>query len=275
MKIGVRRFGASLLAVFGLLSLVCSTTSQFLPSAFPHGWLALLGLLALSVVAALVMCRPRHSVTVRLSSPDTAIEIRVGDLFAEPGHIVVGTNDCFDTELGDVISQKSVQGQFLQQRYRSDVGQLDRDIEAALAEYADRRTEDTEKHRGKRWRYPIGTVIALGAGSCRCFLPAYTRMGNDLVCQSNADWIWRTLSALWCEVRGKGECGEVSIPIIGSELARTGLPRQTLVQLIVISFLVASKRDVVSRKLNVVVHPSDLKHINMGSLQQFLTNACF
>ncbi|MTJ17659.1 hypothetical protein FJR09_01265 [Dolichospermum sp. UHCC 0406] len=87
--------------------------------------------------------------------------------------IVIGANDVFDTELGEIIKSSSVQGQFLKQIYKGKQDELDVDIETALQEYIGNRNLDPDKKRGKAWRYPIGTTITLGSYEKRYFLTAY------------------------------------------------------------------------------------------------------
>jgi len=43
-------------------------------------------------------------------TPRTQIRIVKGDLFAEDGHLVIGTCDTFDTSIPDIIERSSVQG---------------------------------------------------------------------------------------------------------------------------------------------------------------------
>jgi hypothetical protein len=100
-------------------------------------------------------------------------------------------------------------------------------------------------------------------------------MSNDLRVKSTADDIWRSLSCLWEQVRLKGHGLEVAIPIIGSDLARTNLPRMTLTKLIIISFIAASKKDFVSNKLTVVIYPKDLDSVDFYALEDFLESTCF
>ncbi len=86
------------------------------------------------------------------------------------------------------------------------------------------------------------------------YLTAYARMGNDLRAIADADYIWQSLNCLWEEVRLTGQGEPVATPILGSDLARTGLPRMALVKLIIISFIVASKKQYVTKKLTLVMY---------------------
>lgn len=241
----------------------------------PWGWEGYIALASFSLLCAIALNLPRKAICRSLSSPDSTIEVKIGDLFDEPGHLVIGTNDVFDTEPGEVIKPSSVQGQFLTRLYYGDYRRLDAEIDVALEPLKTDRKREPNKKKGKNWRYPIGTTLALGLPDRRFFLNAYGYMGNDLRVKSSADDIWRSLSCLWEQVRLKGHGLEVTIPVIGSDLARTNLPRMTLTKLIIISFIAASKKDFVTKKLTVIIHPKDLDSVDLYALEDFLDSACF
>ncbi len=273
--VGFWRLAESFLLIFGVLWLAMEPAGLFFPDDFHFGWWGYGCLVGGSLVGAITWRWPRRSISADLSAPDTTIEVKVGDLFDEPGHLVIGTNDVFDTELGEVIKPASVQGQFLSRFYEGDSAKLDAEVGAALAGQDHLKEEDHHKPVGKQWRYPVGTCITLGTVGRRFFLTAYGRMGSDLKCSSDADTIWLSLSCLWQEVRRKGQGMEVATPILGSDLARTGLPRTALLKMIVLSFVVASKREPVTKKLTIMVHPRDLDRVNLYDLEDFLRSACF
>jgi hypothetical protein len=271
----LKRIAAAFVGIFGLIWLFIEPGGLFLPEWFQWGWWGYLGLAGLSLLIALATNLPRRAIARSLSSPDSTIEIKIGDLFDEPEHLVIGANDVFDTELGEVIRPTSVQGQFLTRIYNNDQARLDADIDAALAPLRRLRMGEPAKIKGKTWRYPLETTIVLGSGNRRYFLSAYGFMGNDLRVKSTADTIWNSLSKLWEQVRLKGHGLNVAIPVIGSDLARTNLPRMALIKLIIISFIAASKKEFVARKLTVVIHPKDLDTVDFSALKDFLESACF
>jgi hypothetical protein len=274
-QVGLRRLASSFISIFGLLWLLIEPGALFFPQYLNFGWAGYFGLVVVSLVIAVIQRFPRTTVCQALSSPDSVVEIKIGDLFDEPGHLVIGANDVFDTELGEVIKPSSVQGQFLARVYGNDRNRLDADIDTALQAYKAQRTQEPNKKKGNTWRYPIGTTVAIGSPDKRYFWSAYGYMGNDLRIQSNADYIWNSLSRLWEEVRQKGHGMEVAIPVIGADLARTNLPRMALAKLIIMSFIVASKKDFVTRKLTLVIYPRDIENTDFYDLEDFLTSACF
>lgn len=274
-EIGFKRIGDSFIRSFGLLWLLLEPGALFFPEKINFGWLGYFGLLSISLIIAILKNFPRRSVSQPLSSPDSEIEIKVGDLFNEETHLVIGFNDVFDTEIGEVIKASSVQGQFLTKVYGGDLTKFNADIEALVQNYQTLRIHEPNKIRGKKWRYPIGSTITLGTHDRRYFLTAYGFMNNDLTVSSNSDYILASLSSLWKEVRLKGHGMNVAIPIIGADLARTGLPRMTLAKLIITSFIIASKEKYVTRKLTIMIFPADLDSINFYELKDFLVTACF
>jgi hypothetical protein len=274
-SVKLKRIGITFASIFGLIWLFLEPAGLFLPKWLNWGWQGYLGLASLSLLCAIALNLPRKSICRSLSSPDSVVEIRVGDLFDELGHLVIGANDVFDTEPGEVIRPTSVQGQFLMRVYQGNYRQLDAEIEVSLDPFKSERKRESGKRKGKSWRYPIGTTAVLGFPEKRYFLNAYGYMENDLRVKSTADDIWRSLSCLWEQIRLKGHGLEVAMPVIGSDLARTNLPRMTLTKLIVISFIAASKKDFVTKKLTVVIHPKDLNSVDLYALEDFLDSACF
>ncbi|MEM7589956.1 MAG: macro domain-containing protein [Cyanobacteria bacterium P01_A01_bin.83] len=274
-KVGFQRIWKSFIAYFGLFWLLLEPTALFLQDKLNFGWTGYFVLLGISLFFAILQRFTRQSYCRRLSSPDSEVEIKIGDIFDEKGHLVIGANDVFDTELGEIIKPESVQGQFLTKIYKSNLSLLDKEIESALQTYKHTRQEERNKTRGKIWRYPVGTTITLGTYDKRYFLTAYGYMNNDFTVESNSDDIWHSLNNLWEEIRLKGHSINVAIPIIGSDLARTGLPRMALAKLIITSFVTASKEKFITNKLTVMIYPKDLDSLDPYELEEFLKSACF
>ena len=197
----------------------------------------------------------------------------VGDLFDQDGHLVIGMSDTFDTETPRVISSKSVQGQFLQREYAEDRAQLDDDLVEALQGTRVASVESrSSKPLGKLERYGLGTVAVLGTVRRHYFCVAYTSMSNKLVAQATVEGIWTSLANVWKEIRDQAQLGTVSIPVVGSGLARLSaqLSNADLVRLITISFLAASRERVVTRHLQIVIHPRDAEDLDLQELAEIL-----
>jgi hypothetical protein len=131
---------------------------------------------------------------------------------------------------------------------------------------------DEQKPRGKKNRYSIGTVALVQAKGNRYFLLAYTRMRNDMRVESDICRLSTALNECWAAIRARGQHEPVHIGIVGSSLARIGLPRALLLQFIVLSFLDAEKKESLTTQLNIHIHRNDAEHIGFVDLEAWLSS---
>lgn len=207
----------------------------------------------------------------RLADSGVNVRVVVGDVFDWPDDdLVIGFTDTFDTSIEDdlIISGKSVQGQFLDRIYDKDVESLDLDLNRSLAKVkpASRETR-AKKPCGKLVRYPVGTVAVLRNGRRSVFCLAYSRMGNDLVARSSVQVLQDSLAQLWRAVYRHGQFAEVTIPLVGSTLARIReADHQQLMEVIVRSFVDTTRALPVCRALRIVVLSRDVSKIDFQAL---------
>ncbi|WP_104817549.1 macro domain-containing protein [Kitasatospora sp. MMS16-BH015] len=229
---------------------------------------------ALSLAWALARAMPRTRVTRSLGRPDVVVEVKIGNLFDEPGHLIVGFNDVFDTDCtgGNIISRTSIQGQFLELVYSGDRERLDADLSVALAGVSESSRElRSQKRAGKLVRYPVGSVAVLSERERRYYCSAYGKMGNDLTVRSSLDDLWLSLGELWRAIEISGRREPVAMPVIGSEMARIDhVDREVLIRMIILSFVARSRERLIAKKLTVVVHPSDAHRVDMLEMGAFL-----
>jgi hypothetical protein len=203
------------------------------------------------------------------------VVVRLGDLFEQDdANLAVGFGDTFDTSTQDdaVISRESVQGQLLERVYGNDRARLDADLRRGLRGVLPVARETVQdKPRGKRTRYPLGTVVPLPAGRRRIFAFAHCRQDLDLVTHSSAAELRVSLDRLWRSVRVHGLLKPVAIPLVGSGLARvTELSREQLMILIVDTFLGNCRDERCSAELRIVIRPSELEGMRMSDVARFV-----
>jgi transcriptional regulator with XRE-family HTH domain len=210
----------------------------------------------------------------QLTHPDVAVNIIVGNLFDQETHLAVGFSDTFDTSIADdrIIHSSSLQGQLLQQLFATDQHRLDEELDVALASVSAVRIEARrDKPYGKLTRYPLGTVAVLGEPRRLIFAVAYGRMGNDLVVRAPVEELWHCYTQLWEAVYRRGQRGALSIPLMGSGLARVDtLDRQNLIRLILLSFVAYSRLRLICHELRIVIFPDDVQQVDPASLETFL-----
>ncbi|MBT3151561.1 hypothetical protein HTV45_11815 [Streptomyces sp. CHD11] len=262
------------MAAFGLLSGVVQLTAQVFSLKFSAPLLVITATVGMSVAWGLAQILPQRTSERSFSHPNMRVRVIAGDIFEQSGHVVVGFTDTFDTCVTDdlVISRSSVQGQLLERWYAGAQDELDREISEALASHSASSVESrADKPQGKLARYSTGTTIVLTRNGRKIFGPAYSRMGNNLVAESNPEMIWVSLCRLWETVYEHGHREPLAIPVIGGALGRIDtLSHENLLKMILLSFAAASRGRVVTRELTVVVHPPALRDISMLEIRHFL-----
>ncbi|WP_436494489.1 macro domain-containing protein [Actinokineospora sp. HUAS TT18] len=264
---GRRTIARDSLATFGVIGGSLQVYDILTPGATYHP-VAMVGLLAVAPLGVgLFRSWPRRVLSRGLDRPDVTVSVKVGDLFEQDTHLVIGFTDTFDTD-ARIIHPSSVQAQF-QRRLFPDTAALDEAIAEALANTP---SEPANKPKGKTQRYPIGTTAVLESNRRLCFCLAYAVMGEDMLARSTVDDIWTSLSTLWDAVYLHAHREPVSIAIVGSDLAKIDtLDRASLIRLIALSFIARSRTSVVSRELTIMVHPADVEKVDLVELGAFLS----
>jgi|GEM_PF-1027697 len=273
-SLGRRVLATNALIAFG----VVSATIQFVAAIFrsfpPHPAITFAISLAVCIAWGLIRSHPRFYLRHQLKTLDVTLSIVVGDLFVQDTHLAVGFSDTFDTSVANdrIIHSSSVQGQLLRRLFADDQRQLDQQLAAALDHIAPVRVESrADKPYGKLARYPIGTVAVLGEPQRLLFAVAYGIMGNDVVVRAPVEDLWHCFNHLWEAVYRHGQRGALSIPLMGSGLARVdGLDRENLLRLILLSFAAYSRLRLICHDLRVVIRPEDVDRVDLVSLRAFL-----
>jgi hypothetical protein len=268
-------FMANALGAGGIMCGGLQLLGQLFPKLLRPPLLVLVLASAVCLVWATLRTYPKPRVRREFSNPRFAVAVEVGNLFEQDAHLVVGFSDTFDTAThGDlVISGGSVQGQLLKRCYRGDRRRLDRELTAALQDITPERAESRDvKAKGKLMRYPVGTTAVLRAGRRRIFAVAYSRMGDELVARSTLNDLWGSLDNLWETIDQHARREPVAMPLVGSGLARIDvLDRESLLKLVLLSFVAQSRQRVVCHELRVIIHPDDLHRINLLEVSSFLS----
>jgi hypothetical protein len=239
------------------------------PGVIPHGrgWLvACVVVISLTYGGYRAWPRP---IEESYSSPKTRIRLIKGDLFDQPGHLVIGMCTTFDTLTPHIIAKSSVQGQFLDRIFDGDVQQLDRHLKSALKPF---QPVGVIEKQGKKQRYSIGTVATLREHARCFFCVAYTEMNEKNEARTTADGIWHSLQCLWKEISVQANGGRVSIPVIGGGQSRLSqiLPAQDSIRFTILSFILASRHEKVCDELAIIVQPKEFEKLDRLEIQSFL-----
>ncbi|MDP9628731.1 UNVERIFIED_ORG: hypothetical protein J2W85_000779 [Ensifer adhaerens] len=183
---------------------------------------------------------------------------------------MISTNTTFDTDIATgLISPDSLQGQLAFRYFNSNTAEMDRQISDSL-----KGVESTEHPlgRGKKKRYPIGTIAKLQAHGKTFFFIAMSELNEDGNARSSVRMVDEAVEALWVYIAERGELADVAMPIIGTGRGRIQLSRTKMIERIAQSFADASAERVFSNRLVVYIHPSDAaKHsVNLFEIRDYL-----
>lgn len=270
----VTRAGQALLSSFGAMWLAAEIVSFF--SQDGGVWLRRqwIPFLVAGVVSAIWLNRPRVRFSCRLAGRDVIVEIRVGDMFALPGALVIGSNTSFDTDIAnDLISENSVQGQFTK-KYYSSVSHLDGDLTAALNAVVAARTSTTKK--GKPDVYPIGTTVHVVAQRRRAYFVAIGAMNDHGVASGTFDDLKTSLPMLWDYVATKGGGLEPLVVPVLAGFTRLPQPREEIIRAIVNSFIAACSSSRPTERLSVVMPFKDFHEhqVDFIELERYVQHVC-
>lgn len=266
-----RYFLSSSFTCLGIIGTVLQTVNVIKPTVTVYqGSDILIGVIVVSVLIGIIKSWPTP-ITQDYNSPKTRISIVKGDILTESGHIVIGTNDTFDTETPHIIDVASLQGQALRRLYGDDRHELDRQLDAALV---GKTIIATINKAGKQSKYGVGAVATLTHLPRKVFFLAYCEMNATNNASSTADKVWKSLNNLWDEVSRHGNGGTLSIPVIGGGNARLSnvVPAQDAIRLIVLSFMFASRGSRICEELRIVVQDNDYRKLDRLELQSFLSS---
>jgi O-acetyl-ADP-ribose deacetylase (regulator of RNase III) len=222
--------------------------------------------------------RARHAGDVlrrEFSGLRAELVVRRGDLFDQgDANLVIGFGDTFDTATDGyaAISRESVQGQLIDRVYGGNRALLDADLARALHGIQPAAVESAQaKPRGKRRRYPVGTVVPLPLDGRRVFAVVHCRQDLDLVTHSSAAELRLALEQVWRAVRQHGLLKPVAIPLAGAGLARVNeLSREQLMIMVIDTFVKSCRDSPCAPELRIVLRPSDMERVRILDVARFV-----
>jgi hypothetical protein len=125
------------------------------------------------------------------------------------------------------------------------------------------------------YEVPLGSVATLDVEDRKIFLLVNQRAddgGSESVTKED---YWRCLGQLWGAMNRAGNNNPLAVPILGSGSGRVAADRVSLMQLILISFLMASRIAPVTRRLTIVIRGDDYDAAEMQEMSIFLKSLVF
>ena len=219
--------------------------------------------------------RPRLRYSRRSREANVEVEIMVGDLFATTGNVAIGCSDCYDTEAPGSVDPKSLIAQLVKRSYGGLPDALDQLISRSLTANRLAGSADPRIERGKKERFPIGTVAVVNEGSRKVFLTVFSKARPDKTTDTTQEELWLSLSELWKVVRREGGLEPIAVPVWGSGMAKFHAARITLIQIVLLSYVIAARERPVSRKLSIIISENGYDPEEMAEAIQLIDTLDF
>lgn len=225
------------------------------------GW-AFLALLALTYLVIWYRSNELNSIVITVEG--SAVAIKAGDIFQEPGLKAIAFNEYFDTQVDNkIISETSLNGVFIQKHLGVPISELDRHIE----EYAFDDSDILEDNEGRRWgkkrRYAIGTICLYKD----YLLAAFSKFDENNKAQLTMPEYLEFLINFWDNVNNVYAQQSVSTTIFGSGITRIkghkSISDEDLLKIMLWTFRISEMRFKYPAKLTIVIHKDKIDQVNL------------
>lgn len=214
------------------------------------------------LVGAVVYNWPVTRAYYKDKDTDLKVVIECCDLLRQEGMKVIHAVDTFDTELGTIISPRSLHGAFLQLCAQKHVD-VDKLTDAALAHLTPVRTN--EELPGRKAQYELGTICPVEVdGEPFCCL-AFTRLQpNGTIAITKEEYV-RCLKQLWRNLSDPRYRNDtVNVAVMGNKFVDlpSEFSTEQKIDLMIQTFFAISREKTCCRTLRICVHPDNAPDID-------------
>jgi hypothetical protein len=259
-----KRFVISLF--FGITTL-WALLEPFITVCFPgiNKYWFVVTFLILSLIIAIIRVYPKNSIRIILNNTNTIVNVKFGDLFEEKGNIAIAVNEYFDSEIGKPVSDKSIHGILITKILGGRSELFDKAINETLSDVP---YVENKRALGKSKIYPIGSTASLKYGDKNYLLFALAKTNDKYEAHTSPGLLFDALEGLFDKARSECNGYELSLPLIGTGLSRSGIPAKYIVELLLISILKATSISEITRTINIVIDDFHFDQIDLNRIEQ-------
>ena len=238
-------------ATCGALWVIANPAAVLIPQIKPEGWGWYVAYLVVGVVVGAWQIRRKKMLKIPVEGRNTTIRVREGDLFHGPGVKVIPVNDRMSSTIGHAVAQQSVHGQFLMQVVRH------RD------EMKPRGYDDGEGLK------KVGEVRYWGEdGGGKHYLLAVLTETDPETLKASATFVQlqRCLKGICDAARNYCNGQTLQLPLIGGGQSNTGIPPESLLNIIVTSLIEETRIQEITKKIEIVLPKEVGRTINLRNL---------
>lgn len=204
----------------------------------------------------------RKEVEIPSHGLDTKIMVKFGDLFEQDGWKAVGANDFFDSHVDEeLVSSQSLHGRVINKYWLEDRTGWQKQINTSLKSV---KAETVSRPKGNERRYPIGTTASATVGNQKFLFVALGKTNiGDNVTSANGEMLISATRGMLVKARATCSYEPLSIPLMGSGLARVGIKNSVILDLIITAILEESRNGRITGEITVIVSPEKAGQINL------------
>jgi hypothetical protein len=268
-----RRWRAALtqaLGVVGAIWLVTEIVTRV--SKVANDWLTANGdnyLTAVMCTGALLLVTyayERRKTTFQVPTTSSYVTIKFGNIFEENADWLIGVNEFFDGQLGQVIAKTSVHGQFITNAFNGNEKQFRVAVEAALAHLP--RTQTTRPSQPSM-SYEIGTTAVLANGPHKAFLVAMSQTNHIThKAGSTVPMMWDAMKGALQAVHNHGNGQPLAMPLIGNGLSSVNIEPQHLLRLIVLAIVDFGRKIGLPKQVTIVLPEACFEQLDIREIRR-------
>jgi hypothetical protein len=228
----------------------------------------------ISLLYTLYKSFPRVVYTKKFKSCQTSISLKVGDLLNETQNIVIGSSNYFDFTYNQQAGV-SLKSQIIDKLFNNDIDYINNLTQKSLKGLEHLAVIDKEKKYGNKSHYPTGTVVVLPQSDRKIFAVILTKLvfkENEKHTESDPQILNKALLGLWKKIEVEGRKKKFSMPVLGAGLSNVQLSHLLIIQSIILSYAIYSRRFSISEEMTIVISPKDYNPDDFEEAVQFLNS---
>lgn len=248
-------------AFFGLLSIVLIFVDIPDEARIWFG-IAVLAAASIGYLAVWIWADNLNEISIEIEG--SSVDIKVGDIFAQPGFKAIAFNEFLDTQVDDrVISRASLNGVFIEKHVGADLATLNAHIDNYRFDSDAVEERDVDRREGRRTRYQLGTICVYGD----YLLTAFSKFDANNNASLTMPQYLEFLIAFWDRVNRVYAQKNVSTAIFGSGITRIqghrDISDEDLLKIMLWTFRISEMRFKYPAKLTIVIHEDKIDRINL------------
>ena len=201
---------------------------------------------------------------VEINIEGTSVTVKVGDIFQQPGLKAIAFNEHFDTKVdNEIISEKSLNGIFINSHLKIPVDALDEMIEQHRFEDDEVVEKNSKRSAGRKVKYRLGTIFVYKD----FLLTAMSKFDDSNRATLTMPEYLEFLIRFWDSVNKVYAQQSVSVPIFGSGITRIkghrNISDEDLLKIMLWTFRISEMRFKYPANLSIVIHKDKIGQINL------------